>query len=161
MPHPLLACIGLDNLNLIVRAAREAQVTDRLGVDREDRAGGTKLGAHVADRRPVGQRELRDARAVELDELAHHAAFAQQLGHGQDEIGRSRALGKRAVKPDSKHAGNQHRDRLPKHRRFGLDSAHAPAEHAEPVDHRRVAVGPDERVGVGLTALVVNKDAAG
>src|SRR3546814_15542623 len=30
-----------------------------------------------------------------------------------------------------------------------LDPADAPAEHAEAVDHRRVAVGADERVGIG------------
>jgi len=34
-----------------------------------------------------------------------------------------------------------------------------PAEHAEPVDHRGVAVGADERVGVGIPR-VVNKDDA-
>jgi hypothetical protein len=33
------------------------------------------------------------------------------------------------------------------HRRLGLDPAHAPAKDAEPVHHRRVRVGADERVG--------------
>src|SRR3712207_8758065 len=42
-------------------------------VDREHRGGGAELGAHVADGRPVGERHLRDAGAVELDELADHA----------------------------------------------------------------------------------------
>ena len=32
---------------------------------------------------------------------------------------------------------------------LGLDAADAPAEDAEPVDHRRVRVGADERVGIG------------
>ena len=31
---------------------------------------------------------------------------------------------------------------------FGLDAAHAPADDADAVDHRRVAVGADQRVGV-------------
>ena len=44
---------------------------------------------------------------------------------------------------------DQHRHRLAEHRRLGLDAADAPAEHAEAVDHRRVRVGADERVGVG------------
>ena len=44
---------------------------------------------------------------------------------------------------------NQHRYRLSEHCRFGLDSADAPAEYAESVDHRRVRIGADERVGIG------------
>ena len=41
---------------------------------------------------------------------------------------------------------HEHRERLAEHRRLGLDPADAPAEHAEPVHHRRVRVGADERV---------------
>ena len=41
---------------------------------------------------------------------------------------------------------DEHRERLAEHRRLGLDPADAPAEHAEPVHHRRVRVGADERV---------------
>ena len=55
-----------------------------------------------------------------------------------------------AVEAEPEHLGQQHRDRLAEHRRLGLDPADAPAEHAEPVDHRRVGVGADEGVGVGL-----------
>ena len=90
------------------------------------------------------------ARAEELDELADHAALAQHLGHGQDEVGRGRALGQLAVEPEADHLRQQHRDRLAEHRRLGLDPADAPAEHAEAVDHRRVGVGADQRVGIGL-----------
>ena len=39
--------------------------------------------------------------------------------------------------------------RLAEHGRLGLDAADAPAEHGETVDHRRVAVGADQRVGIG------------
>ena len=45
--------------------------------------------------------------------------------------------------------GQQHRERLAEHRRFRLDAADAPAEHGEAVDHRGVAVGADQRVGIG------------
>ena len=38
--------------------------------------------------------------------------------------------------------------RLAEHRGLGLDAADAPAEDAEAVDHRRVRVGADERVGI-------------
>ena len=53
------------------------------------------------------------------------------------------------VELEADHLGDQHRDRLAEHRRLGLDAADAPAEHGEAVDHRRVAVGADERVGIG------------
>jgi len=41
---------------------------------------------------------------------------------------------------------HEHRKLLAEHRRLGLDAAGTPAEHAEPVDHRRVRVGADEGV---------------
>ena len=40
-------------------------------------------------------------------------------------------------------------ERLPEQDRLGLDAADAVAEHPERVDHRRVRVGPDERVREG------------
>ena len=49
---------------------------------------------------------------------------------------------------EADHFGDDHRDRLAEHRRLRLDPADAPAEHAEPVDHRRMAVGADERIGI-------------
>ena len=82
-----------------------------------------------------------------LDELPDDAGLAQDLRHRQDEVGCGRALGQRARQPESDDLRDEHRDRLAEHRRLGLDPADAPAEHAEAVDHRRVRVGPDERVG--------------
>src|SRR4029079_8333882 len=38
--------------------------------------------------------------------------------------------------------------RLTEHRRFGLDTADAPADNAEPVDHRCVRIGADERIRI-------------
>ena len=125
-----------------------SQVADRLGVDREDRAGRAELRAHVADRRAVGERQRGEALAVELDELADDAALAQHLRDRQHEVGRGRALGQHAAQLEADDLRDQHRHRLAEHRRLGLDPADAPAEHAEAVDHRRVRVGPDERVGV-------------
>jgi hypothetical protein len=51
----------------------------------------------LPSRGAVGQRQVGHARAVELDELADHAALAEHLGDGEDEVGRRRALGQRAV----------------------------------------------------------------
>ena len=52
--------------------------------------------------------------------------------------------------PEADDLRDEHRDRLAEHRRLRLDPADAPAEHAEPVDHRRVRVGAEQRVREGL-----------
>ena len=70
----------------------------------------------------------------------------QQLGDGQDEVGRGRAFGHPARQPEADDLRDEHRDRLAEHRRLRLDPAGAPAEDAQAVDHRRVRVGADERV---------------
>ena len=148
VPQALGLGVGLHQLDVLGAAAGELEVAQGLGVDREDRAGRAELGRHVADRRPVGERQVRDARAVELDELADHAVLAQQLRDGQHQVGGRRALAQLAAELEADHARDQHRHRLAEHRRLGLDPADAPAQHAEPVDHRGVRVGPDERVGI-------------
>jgi hypothetical protein len=158
VPQALGAGVGLDDLDLLGRAARELEVAEGLLVDREDRAGRAELRAHVADRRAVGERQVRDAGPVELDELADDAVLAQPLGDGQHEVGGGRALGQLAAELEADHARDQHRHRLAEHRRLGLDAADAPAEHADAVDHRRVRVGPDQRVRV-QDAVVLEHDA--
>jgi hypothetical protein len=147
--EPLLARIGLDQRDLVLGAAREAQVAERLGVDREHHARGALLRRHVGDRGPVGKRQPREAGAVELDELPDHAPLAQHLGDGQHEVGGGRALGQLAAQLEPDHLRDQHRDRLAQHRGLGLDPADAPAQHAKAVHHRGVRVGADERVRVG------------
>ena len=75
---------------------------------------------------------------------------------------RSVAVAPGRQRPDELEADDvrdEHRLRLTEERGLGLDPADAPAEDAEPVDHRRVAVRPDERVGVGGLALAGEDDA--
>ncbi len=67
-------------------------------------------------------------------------------GHGEDEVGRRRAFGQLAHELEADDLRDEHRDRLAEHGRLGLDPADSPAEHAEPVDHRRVRVGAEQRV---------------
>ena len=77
-----------------------------------------------------GEAEGVEAGAEELDELAHHARLAQDLGHGQDQVGGGGALLEAAVQLEADHLGCQHGDRLAEHDRLGLDPAHTPAQHA-------------------------------
>jgi hypothetical protein len=88
MEEALLARVGVDQLDVGRRAAREAQVAQRLVVDREDAAGGAVFGRHVGDGRAVRERQRRHARAEELDKLTDDARLAQDLGHRQHEVGR-------------------------------------------------------------------------
>ena len=46
------------------------------------------------------------------------------------------------------HFRREEINRLTEHAGFRLDPAHAPADDAEPVDHRRVRIRPDQRVRV-------------
>ena len=151
VPEALLLAVGLDESDLVVVAAGEAQVVQRLVVDREHRGGRAELGAHVADGGAVGQRHRADALTVELDELPDDAVLAQHLGDRQDQVGGGGARGQLAGELEADDLGDEHRDGLAEHGRLGLDAADAPAEHAQAVDHRGVRVGADEGVGVGLT----------
>ena len=58
--------------------------------------------------------------------------------------------GNLAVEPEADDLRDEHGGRLAKHGRFRLDAADAPAEHRQPVDHGRMAVGADQRVGKGV-----------
>ena len=140
--------VGLEELDLARRAAGALEVLDRLVVDREEAHRRAVLGRHVGHRRAVGHRQALGAGAEELDELADHLLAAQDLGHREHEVGRGHAFAQAAAELEADDVGRQEVDRLAEHRRLGLDAADAPADDADAVDHRRVAVGADERVGV-------------
>ena len=69
-----------------------------------------------------------------------------------------------AVTPSRKRAGEMNADdigrekinRLAEHARLGFDAADAPADDAEAVDHRRVRIGADERVGIMTSSARVS-----
>ena len=135
VPEALRLGVRLDECDLLLGAPGEAQVTQRLIIDREDRHGGAIFRAHVADRGAVGQRHRRDAAAVELDELPDHTVLAKHLGDGQHQVSGSRSVGEFAGQFEAHDARNQHRHGLPEHGRLGFDAAYAPAQHAQPVHH--------------------------
>jgi hypothetical protein len=147
VPQALLLGVGLDQRHLGIGATGEPQVAQSLVVDGEDGDGRAVLGRHVADGRPVLERHVGDAGPVELDEPTHHAVRPQDVGDREHQVGGRGALGQFAGQLEAHHLGDEHRDGLAQQRRLGLDAADAPADDAEPVDHGRVRVGADERVG--------------
>ena len=154
-PHPLRLGVGFHQGHRLRWARGQFQVADRLGVHRKEAAGRAVFRRHVGNRGPVGEREAVQSIAAELHELAHHAVLAKHFHHAQHQVGGGHALGQRAVQLEADDFGNEHGNRLPEHRRFGLDAAHAPAEHAQPVHHRGVAVGAHQGVRVGGDAPVL------
>ena len=158
-PQALGLRVALHEVHPLGRTAGEAQVRQRLVVDREQRARRAELGAHVRDRGAVGEREAGEAVTGELDERAHDAERSEHLGDDQDEVGRGRGPRQLAVEADADDPRHRLVERLAQQDGLGLDPADAVAEHPEPVDHRRVRVRPDERVrerdppvGVGAVA---------
>ncbi len=147
MPEEVLLAVRLDERDAFLVASGQAQVEQRLRVDGEEAARRAVLGRHVPDRRAVGERQAGEPFAEVLDELADDPRGAEHLGHGEHEVGRGRALGQLAMKTEAHDLRHEHRDRLAQHRCLRLDPTDAPAEHAEPVHHRGVRVGADERVG--------------
>ncbi len=73
--------------------------------------------------------------------------LAQHLCDCEDEIGCGNPRFERAGELEAHDLWRHERNRLAEHCRFGLDSADAPAEHSQAIDHGGVAVGPDESVG--------------
>ena len=156
-PETVLLGIGLDQRDPILRAARLAQIAQRLVIDREEAAGRAVFGRHVGDGRAVGERQVIQARTEEFDELADNALLAQHLDDLQHQIGAGGALDHLAGQLEAHDLGDQHGDRLTKHRGLGLDAADAPAQNRQAVDHGGVAVGADQRIWIGdhLAGLVL------
>jgi len=73
----------------------------------------------------------------------------QQRSHVKREVGGGHPGPETTFEADADHPGYLHRQRLAQHHRLSLDAADAPGEHAQRVDHRRVAVGTDQRVRPG------------
>ena len=146
--QPLCAVVILVRRTMVVGTAGGPEVVHRLLVDREKTHRRAVLRRHVGDRGAVGQRQLPCAVAVKLNKLPDHLGLAQHLGNGQRKVGRGDALAQCAVKPHADHVRRQEVDRLTQHPGLGLDAADAPADDAQPVDHRRVRIGADERVRI-------------
>ena len=91
---------------------------------------------------------------MEFNKLANHAFFPEHLHHSQNQVRGRGAFWQRARQLEADHLGDQHGDGLAQHGRFRLDAAHAPAKHAQPVDHGGVGIRAHHRVGKRLHGAV-------
>ena len=154
VPQALFLGVSLHQSATLLVTSGQAQVVHGDLVNREDGCGRTEFGRHIADGGAVSQRHLRHALAIELHKLADHAVLAQHLGDGEHHVRSGSGGGDGALEFEADHARNQHRHRLTEHRGLGFDTADAPAQHAQTVDHRGVGVGADAGVGVSLHCAV-------
>ena len=83
-------------------------------------------------------------------------ALRSICGDVEREVGRGDAFAQRAGQVHADDVRREEIDRLAEHARFGLDAADAPADDAEAVDHGRVRIGADERVGI-INRLAVDR----
>ncbi len=79
--------------------------------------------------------------------MIHHPLRPQDRCQRQCQVGGDHSIAQRADEFDAKNARRENEEGLTEHHRFRFDAADAPAEHAESVDHRRVRIGADDRIG--------------
>jgi len=108
---------------------------------------GRERGAERIQAGGLGRRQRRGAFTVKLDKFPDHFLTAEQLCDVQDKIGRGNAFTQLPAHVHAHHFRRQKVNWLAEHAGFRFDSAYAPADHAETVDHGRVRIGPDESIG--------------
>jgi hypothetical protein len=151
--HALRLVVRGEGFDFLVGAAGAAEVLDRLVVDGEEAHRRAVLGRHVGDGRAVRDGERLGALAEELDELADDLGLAQHFRDRQHKVRGGDRRVQLAFQVHADDVGRQEVDRLAEHAGFGLDAAAAPAHHADAVDHGRVAVGADQRIGIAHAVL--------
>ena len=81
--------------------------------------------------------------------------LAQHLRDGENQVGGGRALVKFAGELYAHHLWDQHGDRLSQHSGLSLDSADAPSQHTQTVDHGGVRIGADKSIRVSGAPAVL------
>ena len=140
--------VSLKSLHLDLRATRAREVIDRLVVHGKETHGGAVFGGHVGNCGAVRQGQCACAFAKKFDKLAHHLVLAQDLGHGQHQIGSGHTLTQATRQFEAHNVGREEIHRLAQHGRFGLNATAAPAHYANAVDHGGVTVGTYQGVRV-------------
>ena len=148
-PEPVFLGIGFDQGDNLFLAARVAQVTQGFIINWEEATCRAIFRRHVGDGRAIRQRQAIQTFAVEFNEFANHAFLAQHFHNFQHKVSACRAFHHCARQFKANHFGDQHRDRLTKHRGLCLDTANAPSQNSRAIDHGGVAVCANKRIRIG------------
>ena len=141
--------IVLDQRDLVVAAAGQAQVVQGHVVDEEHRRGRAIFRRHVGDRGAVAQGQRGSAFATEFEIGADHFRCAQEFGQRQHHVGGGDAGLRLAAEFHADDVRQAHPRRAPEHHAFRFQSADANRNDAQRIHVRRVAVGADAGVRVG------------
>ena len=88
--------------------------------------------------------------AKKFDKFSNDPVFAQHLNDPQNKIGSGDALVHFASKPDPDNFRDQHGNGLAEHGGLGFNAPDPPAQNGKPVDHYCVAIGANQRIGIGI-----------
>jgi hypothetical protein len=155
------AGIGAE-LDELVLAPLAAQEVPGLLVGREDRGGRTQLGDHVADGRPLGDRERGHPWAGELEDPIEAALDRVPLDEVKDEVLAGHPGRQLAAQMDADDAGCRGPQGPASHGHGHLEAAGADRDRAAGAGGRRMRVGTEqgrprasEALGVDLVADAV------
>ena len=129
-------------------AACGGEVVDGLGINGKEAHRGAVFGSHVRDRRAVGERECGRAFAIEFHKLTNHFRGAEELGNMEREIGRGDAFAKLIREVHAHNFWGEEIHGLAEHSCLGFDATNTPTDNTQTIDHGRVRVSTDERVGI-------------
>ncbi|MNX82494.1 hypothetical protein D3C86_1142260 [compost metagenome] len=158
-PQTLRFKVRFNARNGVVATPGQMHVFHRAVVEREEHHRGAILRGHVRQRPSCRPTEPRQTRSTELNELTHHAFRTQHLSDAQCQISSCHTGPHFVVQPNADDLGKADRHRLAQHGSLPLQPSHAPAQHADGVDHGRVAVSRDDivrmqqRLAVGRLAF--------
>ena len=124
-----------------------AEVLKRFFIDGEKAHRRAIFGRHVGDRRSIGRVEICRPFAKIFNELPYHIGLPKHLGDTKHKVGGGGSLRKLAGEMNADDVGSQKVNGLPKHSGFGFDTANAPSDYSEAVDHRCVRISSDKSVG--------------
>jgi len=143
------AIVVFDELDEFLRTSSTLEVGESFLIDGEVAHGGSIFGGHVGNGGAIREGKFSGARAIEFDKLTNDFVLAKNLSEGEGKVGGGGGGGEFASEVDADDFRGEKGERLTEHSRFGFDSADAPPNDAEAVDHGGVGIGADERVGVG------------
>ena len=79
--------VSVDERQALVASSRKPQVRQRFRIHGKKSHRRAVFGRHIGYGGAIGQREIREACSVELDELSNYTLLAQHLGYGKHQIG--------------------------------------------------------------------------
>src|SRR5699024_10644531 len=148
VPQALFLGVGLNEFNVLFGATGQTQVIKGDVVNREDCGGRTEFWRHVTDGCTVGQWDRANTFAVEFNEFANSTVFTQQFGDGEHNVGCGGTRWNFTGQFETDNTWHQHGDWLAEHCCFGFNTANAPAEDTETVDHGGVGVSTNTGIWV-------------